>query len=340
MNILVFTTAFYPSIGGLENQTIYLLDEFVKAGHNIRVITFQSTLSAKFKNNSKHPPFSTYYNPNFIKVVLLFLWSDVFYMPNFSLKGTWLLPFMPFKKWVISHNDLYLSNTKSFKTKLKLLCIKLASRNIAVSKCVAGYLNTDSKIIYNCYDNDVFKRYNDEIRQYEFVFLGRLVSQKGCTILIDACRHLQAEYTLNIIGDGPEKQHLEKKVVDFGLENKINFLGILEGEELARTLNRHHCMIIPSVSEEGFGIVALEGMACGCKIIAADAGGLTEAVREFGKLFKMGSVESLHKTLQMELGEINKNDTGHKSTELDNYLLGQNKQAVARQYLHLFTQAS
>lgn len=42
MNILVFTTAFYPSVGGLENQTLNLLDEFLKVGHKVKVITYQN----------------------------------------------------------------------------------------------------------------------------------------------------------------------------------------------------------------------------------------------------------------------------------------------------------
>lgn len=257
-------------------------------------------------------------------------------MPNFSLKGSWFIPFCPFKKWIISHNDLYLSNKKSKKIRLKLLLIKLASGNISVSNCVANYINTSSKIIYNCFDNETFKIYDDEERRYEFVFLGRLVSQKGCALLIKACKNLNCDFTLNIIGDGPERKELEKMVQHLALEKNIHFLGILKGEQLARVLNRHHCMVIPSLSEEGFGIVALEGMSCGCKIIAADAGGLSEAVNGFGKLFEMGNQAELEKLLQMEVEELKRSAPISKTTELQNYLAAQNKKAVANEYLKLF----
>jgi glycosyltransferase involved in cell wall biosynthesis len=154
--------------------------------------------------------------------------------------------------------------------------------------------------------------------------------------LIKACKNLPFDYTLNIIGDGPEKKRLEQMVKEFRLEEKIHFLGILEGEKLARVLNRHYFMVIPSLGEEGFGIVALEGMACGCKIIAADAGGLSEAVKDFGKLFKMGSVAELEELLVREVKEFEKTIPTSKMKELEKYLAAQNKKAVALEYLKLF----
>jgi glycosyltransferase involved in cell wall biosynthesis len=52
-------------------------------------------------------------------------------------------------------------------------------------------------------------------------------------------------------------------------------------------------MIVPSVGAEGFGIVALEGLACGCRLLVSDAGGLPEAVGGFGDVFPMGDVNAL-----------------------------------------------
>jgi glycogen(starch) synthase len=336
MNILVFTTAFYPSVGGLENQTGNLIDEFLKVGHKIKVIAFQAELAARQDGQNKEKRLKVLYNPNLLKVLSLFFWCDVFYMPNFSLKGSWFIPFSPFKRWIVSHNDLYLSNRDSKKIRIKLLLIKIATENIAVSNCIARYIDTSSKIIYNCYDNEIFKIYNDEQRKKEFVFLGRLVSQKGCELLIRACNNLNSDFTLSVIGDGPERSKLEKLVREFKLEKKIIFLGILEGEPLAIALNRHHVMIIPSIDEEGFGIVALEGLACGCKIIAADAGGLREAVKGFGKLFEMGNQKELEFLLNQELNELISSVSPATSPELHRYLAEQNKESVARQYLELF----
>lgn len=342
MNILIYTTAFHPSIGGLEKQTISLIHEFLRAGHAVKVITMQFQGITMTSGTSESKELDIYYKPNLLKKLQLFLWCNILYMPNLSLKGIWLLLMNPFKKWIVSHNDFYLSNKRKFRTRVKLFLLRFASHNISVSKCVAKYINTKSTIIYNCYDNETFKIYADEERIYNFVFLGRLVSQKGCDLLISACKNLKEPFTLNIIGDGPERPKLEQLVKELGLTKYIRFLGILEGGHLARMLNRHKVMVIPSVGEEGFGIVALEGMACGCKVIAADAGGLGEAVNNFGKMFKMRDQRELERLLEQEMSEGNEN--GNKpvngnniiSRDLHNYLAEHHKQTIARKYLSLF----
>jgi glycosyltransferase involved in cell wall biosynthesis len=336
MNILVFTTAYYPSVGGVENQTLNLLAEFLKMGHKVKVVAFpiHKARQQVIKTNEKEV--EVFYNPGFLNLFLLFAWCKVLYMPNYSLKGIWFIPFLPFKKLIISHNDLYLSNKKSTKIKIKLLLIKLANENIAVSKFVADYIKTRSKIIYNCYDDAIFKIYEDEERIYDFIFLGRLVSQKGCDLLIRACKNVKKPFRLNIVGEGPERSKLEKLVKDFSLEKNIHFLGILEGEPLARLLNNHRTMVIPSLRPEGFGIVALEGMACGCDIIAANAGGLSEAVNNFGKLFKMGDQQQLEHLLQAALEKSDKAATANLHPAVSAYLARQNKQTIAAEYIKLF----
>lgn len=336
MNILIFTTSFHPAIGGLERQTLTLIYEFLKLGYKVKIITVQSQVSTSVSVGLRLKEIDVYYQPAFLTKINLYMWCDIFYMPNISLRGIWLLFFNPFKKLVISHNDFYLSNKQSMNVRIKLLLIKLASHNIAVSKSVASYLNTKVTVIYNCYDDDIFKIYNDEKRIYDFVFLGRLVSQKGCEILIKACSNLKRQFTLNIIGEGPEKLKLQKLVHNLGLEQNIKFVGILEGEQLARMLNRHQVMVIPSVGSEGFGIVALEGMACGCKIIASDAGGLPEAVSVFGRTFKMCDQKELELSLEEVISSIDITNQYLISTDLCNFLEAHNKETIAKKYLSLF----
>jgi glycosyltransferase involved in cell wall biosynthesis len=67
----------------------------------------------------------------------------------------------------------------------------------------------------------------------------------------------------------------------------------LQGEQLARELNRYRIMVIPSRVLEGFGVVALEGIASGCVVVGADAGGLPEAIGPAGRVFPMGDARAL-----------------------------------------------
>jgi glycogen(starch) synthase len=325
MNILIFSAVFFPAIGGIENQTLLLANQFVKKGHKVKVITYQ-------KQKVTLPNIDIYYSPNYLSFSNAFRWCDALYMPNISLKGLWLLLFNPRKHWVISHNDYHFFHNTSLIAKLKSFSIKFATRNIAVSKSIASHLKTPSLVIPNCYDESIFRLYPDEKREYDFVFLGRLVSQKGCDLLIEACRRLNRPFRLSIIGIGVEQESLKALTKAFGLTEQIIFHGLLTNESLARMLNRHKVIVIPSAKEEGFGMVALEGMACGCKIIAANAGGLSDAVNGFAKMFEMGDVDELTKLLSEAL-----NDTGAPLTEEAlAYLKLHHRGSVADNYLQAF----
>lgn len=340
MNILVFTASFHPSIGGLEKHTLTLVYEFLRRGLNVKVIAIQFQVNKSTSATFKLKDVDVFYQPGFLKTLQLYQWCDVLFMPNISLRGAWLLPLNPFKKLIISHNDSYLIDKTNIKTRAKLFLIKFATHNVAVSQSVANAMSTKSTVIYNCYDNDNFKIFKDEERIHDFVFLGRLVSQKGCDLLIRALSNLKMPFSFNIIGDGPERPRLEKLVQDEELQHSIKFLGILEGEHLARALNRHKTMVIPSLEEEGFGIVALEGMACGCGIIAADAGGLSEAVNVFGKIFKMGDQRELECLLEENLKGAKKSDEKTMSADLVNYLNAHSKESIAEEYIRLFRHKS
>jgi glycosyltransferase involved in cell wall biosynthesis len=327
MNILVFSTVFHPAVGGLENQTLILIREFIKLGHSVKVITDQ-------KQFLPSKDFEVFETPSFLRKLKLFFWCNAFYMPNISLKGAWLMLFNPKKKWVISHNDYYLHNRASIKTRIKRMLIKMASKNISVSSSVAGYINTSSTVIYNCYDDAIFKLYPEEQRVFDIVFLGRLVSQKGCDTLVKACTKLKQPFTLNIVGDGPEKARLQQMVTAAGLTDSIKFLGTKRGLELAKILNRHRIMVVPSAKSEGFGIVVLEGLACGCKMIASNADGLMEAVGKFGEIFPMKNDNALATLLGKSLDTAP--TTPVISEELKIYLRNHNKHVVSEQYLSVF----
>lgn len=327
MNILVFSTVFFPAIGGIENQTLILIKEFVKKGHNVKVLTYQN-------KKTEVPGIDICYAPDYKKFIKLYLWCDIYYMPNISLKGIWLRIFNPHKKWIISHNDFHFFEKGDVISKLKHFFTKWASTNISVSQSIANKLEAKSTVIQNCYDESVFKVYPEEERQYDFVFLGRLVTQKGCAMLLRSCKALNGPFTLGIIGIGNERERLEKMVEDFGMSNYVTFHGLLKDENLARTLNRYKAMVIPSVKGEGFGMVALEGMACGCKIIAANAEGLADAVKNFGEKFEMRNESQLTYLLNQALD--NKSNYPVISPQLKEYLKLHHKGQVAQKYLEQF----
>lgn len=331
MQILIFTTVFYPLRGGIENLTLNLCKEFIGKGHEVKVIAYQ-------KQTDALPDIEVHYAPGFAKMLELFLWCKIYYMPNISLKGIWPLLISPRKRWVVSQNDFSLTNKKNLLSLIKLFMIRFASENISVSKSIATSLGTPSEIIYNCYDNEVFKIDPQVEKTLDFVFVGRLVSQKGCDTLIRACYDLKLPFKLTIIGDGPELERLKIMAQQLELSEHITFTGTLKSTEITAVLNRHKVMIIPSNGKEGFGIVALEGLACGCRIIASDSGGLAEAVGDFGQLFQPGDVHQLNGLLKEALQNINQ--PNYSQEELAAYLDDYKTQVVAQKYLSVFGSAA
>lgn len=331
MRILIFTTVFYPLRGGIENLTLNLCKQFVDKGHEVKVIAYQ-------KQTDVLPDIDVYYAPSIAKMLELFLWCKVYYMPNISLKGIWPLFISPRKRWVISQNDFSLTNKRNLLSVIKLFAIKFSSENISVSKSVATSLGTPSEIIYNCYDDAVFKVNPEAERVLDFVFVGRLVSQKGCDTLIRACYNLKLPFKLTIVGDGPELNRLKIMAEQLELTEHITFTSTLKSVEIVEVLNQHKVLIIPSNGKEGFGIVALEGLACGCRIIASDSGGLAEAVGNFGQLFQPGDVHQLNGLLKEALQEINQ--PAYQPEELTAYLDNYKTQIVAQKYLSVFGSAA
>ena len=204
MKILIYSSVFYPAIGGIENHTLFLAKEFVRAGHEVKVVTEQpQTGSTPLEN------IEIFHSADKLSQIRLFMWSDIFYMPNITLKGIWLLFFNPLKRWMISHNDFHLIESLGLKSRLKSLVIRKATTNISVSRSVARALPAPSTVIYNCYNDELFKLYENERRTRDFVFVGRLVTQKGCDMLIEACSRLKRPFTLSVVGYGPEADRLE-----------------------------------------------------------------------------------------------------------------------------------
>ncbi|VWX60084.1 Glycosyl transferase family 1 [Burkholderiales bacterium 8X] len=329
MKILIYSSVFYPAIGGIENLTLSLAREFHKSGHHVKVVTEQRQKPGKTIDGIE-----VVHSSCTLQQLKLFFWSDVLYMPNITLKGMWLFLLNPFKKLVISHNDFHLIHAAAgHKAKLKNSVVKLFARNISVSRSVAEALPADSTVIYNCYNNNDFRIYPDETRSTDFLFVGRLVSQKGCELLIKACRRLQKPFHLSIVGDGVELDRLRAMVEEFGLGDQISFLGFMRDEALARTMNRHRVMIVPSLGAEGFGIVALEGLACGCRMIVSNAGGLPEAVGGFADVFPVGDEAALAALLERSLFAPFAEPMSQGRVR---YLQGRIAPNVAREYLDVF----
>jgi glycogen synthase len=138
------------------------------------------------------------------------------------------------------------------------------------------------------------------VRDRELIVVGRLVSDKGVDVLIEALAHLRAQGLaprLTVVGEGPESARLKALVFDRGVKAQVQFVGVQTGGALARLLNQHQILVVPSRWQEPFGLVALEGIACGCVAVGSAGGGLPEAIGPCGVTFPNGNSARLAEAL-------------------------------------------
>ena len=283
MRILISSHFFYPSVGGIEQVGLVLANEFSLAGHEIRVVTTTS------ESGDAIFPFEIIRRPSIPQLLELVRWSEVVFHNNISLRTWWPLLLIR-RPWVVAHHT-WIARTDSslgLRDRLKHFLTRFAT-NIAVSKSIACHLTVPSVIIGNPYRDDLFQRDPFVTRDSDLIFVGRLVRDKGVDILLYALsllRERNARPKLAIVGSGPELGALQRMVERFQLASQVAFLGARTGKALVDLLNRHRAIVVPSRWQEPFGLVALEGVACGCRAIVAESGGLPEAAGPLAVVFE------------------------------------------------------
>ena len=116
----------------------------------------------------------------------------------------------------------------------------------------------------------------------DVLFIGRLSPEKGVDRLLEAWQYAQdSGRNLWIVGDGPEREKLEKMVSVLSLK-KVHFTGFLENSHQKDIWAKAACSIVPSIWKEPFGMVVLEAWAQGRPVIATRIGGLPEIIHNGG----------------------------------------------------------
>lgn len=149
---------------------------------------------------------------------------------------------------------------------------------------IARYYNRDSIVIHPPIEVERFSP-SQRVGDY-FLTVSALLPYKRIDIAVSAFNSLGLQ--LRIVGDGPQRRHLETIA-----ESNIEFLGNLSDQDVAQVYSR--CKALIFTAEEDFGIVPLEAQASGRPVIAYGAGGSLETVVDgvTGKFFSEQTPESL-----------------------------------------------
>ncbi|MGH7238391.1 MAG: glycosyltransferase family 4 protein, partial [Candidatus Saccharimonadales bacterium] len=189
----------------------------------------------------------------------------------FTLNGAVMLKI---KRFVLKHADSVVVNS----TTTKGICMDLWPRDDYVI-CPTGA------------DTSKFKqpkRLTKKSKNFEVLFVGRLVEQKGVLYLCEAIRLLantDSQTRLTIVGDGSARLTVEEYITSHQLEDRIKLTGWVQPENLPPYYARADVFVGPSIDngngwKEGFGTVFAEASAMGLPIIATKTGGIKDVVKD------------------------------------------------------------
>jgi glycosyltransferase involved in cell wall biosynthesis len=173
------------------------------------------------------------------------------------------------------------------------------------------------QVIYNTVDSAQFHAGSpEEARQRlgltnarpMILFVGNLVPVKGVDLLIDACARLETagvDFTCNLIGKGPLRESLARRIRKLGLERRLTFRGSVPHEQLGDWYRAASVFALASHSE-GVPNVLLEAAACGTPFVATRVGGIPEIAHlTRSRLVTPGDAAALAAALAAVLKEPN-----------------------------------
>lgn len=125
-----------------------------------------------------------------------------------------------------------------------------------------------------------------DIGDWRIITVARLVEFKGLEYAIRAIRLLKdrgRRVHLEIAGEGPLREELEKLISDLGLGHEVSLVGAVAHSEIPQKMWDSDLFLISSIVDskgrtEGFGAVILEAMAAGLPVVASAVGGITDIV--------------------------------------------------------------
>ena len=322
MKVLFYSHAFHPSTGGVETVSRTLADGLARRGIDFKLLT-----STPAGADAAEFGYEVIRAPNAQAVRKLVDWADVvlFNGASLALQPTVLLSRKPFI-WVhVGYQVLCIDGlgwvdgdpapktpwaSVAFHARrsgparaavggLKLLIRRLVARHlvdrhVAITQWMDKAQPLPRQVqIYNPFPLDRFRGAAPAGEApYDFVYLGRMVSEKGVDTLIQAFAHVVRESPANprplLIGDGDRMPQMQQLARSLGIEGNMHFAGRQSGQALVDWVGQGAVGVVPSAWEEPMGGVAIELMAAGRGLIVSQRGGLAECAGDAGLLFPNG----------------------------------------------------
>ena len=145
----------------------------------------------------------------------------------------------------------------------------------------------------------------------DLLFVGQLIRGKGVQVLLEAMARLGKGRTLDVVGTGNMEGRLKEQAARLGVADRVRWRGHVENA--ADWMAAARCVVVPSVWQEPYGLVAAEAVALGRPVVASDIGGLPEACGGKATLVPPGDAGAL----AAAIAAIDADGDRRRSTEID-----------------------
>ncbi|MCX6766055.1 MAG: glycosyltransferase family 4 protein [Candidatus Moranbacteria bacterium] len=368
---ILFLNYEYPPLGGgAGNATYYILKELAK-NPDLQIDLVTSSVG-KYKTEKISPNVAVHYldigktgDPHYQKIKDLIYYSirSYFYAKDLIRKNKYDLIHAFFGipcgfiamllglPYIVSLRG---SDVPGYNERFRLfdrIFLKTISRRVwkkaqivtALSQDLlnlARFTDKDKKIevIYNGINTDEF--YPDEIalnkeKNFNILFVGRLIKRKGLIYLLDAFINLQKVHPhirLIVAGSGPLMDCFKNYCIKNNISEKVNFLGVLGHKELNKVYQKSHVFVISSLNE-ALGNVTLEALAVGLPVITTKTGA-AELISDNGIIVEKGSSAQIAQALEKLINDESlRKNMGAKSRRI---ALGMGWHNVASKYLKIY----
>jgi glycosyltransferase involved in cell wall biosynthesis len=202
--------------------------------------------------------------------------------PYFPVFSSWLATSLPDTPLVTVWHECWLDHWAEYLGWLapggrvtERLTAAVPQQPVAVSSLTADRLASLGpsreaiRVVPNGIDADAIQAVPPAEQGFDVLYAGRLVEHKRIDVLLAAFDQIAAtcEVTLGIVGDGPDRERLERLAGDLTHRDRVTFTGRLDAhEDVLAEMRAARVFAAPSV-REGFGITYLEAMAADCTVI-------------------------------------------------------------------------
>jgi glycosyltransferase involved in cell wall biosynthesis len=262
---------------------------------NKQILNFKFFMSLIFTKNKKIILGLAPFDYRLLIVSLFLKKHKIYYHTSWPY---WNGDIFPKKKFV---NKFVINFWRKF---LKRIFYIVTVTNYANKEIKISLKINNVKTVYHSFDENFFY-YKNLQRDIDFLYVGRLVKEKGIEELLEIFKNRKEN--LYIVGDG----YLKNLVKDYSVKFKnIIYLGKKNKKNLSELYNRAKFLILNSKKtsswEELFGIVLIEAMACGCIPIAVNHVGPREIiVSNTGILFKENELSKVLSNINYYLEKEN-----------------------------------